>query len=99
MIMGGDQERSSWQKRYEAGAARERAENANWVQGRFGVPLHRTLLRELPWVLGLFFFGYLTQGWVWGVVGAAAVLTVTLGFRAWARRHYGVTTEQPPESS
>jgi hypothetical protein len=96
--MKGDRE-GSWQRRYETGTARDRAANVAWVQRRFGVPLSRTLLQELPWLLGLFLLGFLLQGWLWGLVSAAVLLVVMLAFRAWARRHYGITTVQRPKTS
>jgi hypothetical protein len=89
----------SWQKRYEAGAAREQAGNAAWAQRRFGVPLRRTVLETLPEMVSVFLIGLLFQGWLWGVVSAAVLLAVVLVFRAWARRRYGITTERPPQST
>src|SRR5688572_22399805 len=97
-IMEGDHE-NSWQKRYEAGTARDRAANAAWVQRRFGVPLSRTLLQELPLLVGLFLLGLLLHGWTLGLVNVAILLVVILAFRAWARRHYDIATGRPPESS
>jgi hypothetical protein len=82
---------SSWRERHEAGLARERAGNAAWVQRRFGVPLSRTILRELPVIALIFLLGYLFQGWIWGAVSAALFLSVILVFRVWARRHYGIS--------
>jgi hypothetical protein len=98
MIMDGDQD-NSWQKRYEAGASRERAGNAAWTQHKFGVPLGRTVLQTLPGMVALFLVSLLMQGWVWGLVSAAVLLAVVLTFRAWARRRYGITTERPPQPS
>lgn len=94
MVMGGDQG-DSWQKRYEAGAAREQAGNAAWTQQKFGVALSRTLLQTLPAMAALFLVGLVLQGWVWGLVTAAALLGVVLAFRAWARRRYGITSKRP----
>lgn len=94
MIMGGDRG-NSWQKRYEAGAAREQTGNAAWTQLKFGGPLSRTLLQTLPGIVALFLLGLLLQGWLWGLVCAAVLLAVVLAFRAWARRCYGITTERP----
>ncbi|MGK5113184.1 MULTISPECIES: hypothetical protein [unclassified Geodermatophilus] len=89
--MVGDQ-KSPWQRRYEAGTARERAGNEAWVKRRFGVPIGRTIAREVPWALGLFLLLSLLQDWVWGLVGALGYLVVMLVFRAWARRRHGVST-------
>lgn len=90
MMMEGDRE-ISWKERHEAGLARERAGNATWVQRRFGGPLSRTLLRKLPVTALIFLLGYLFQGWIWGAVRAAPLLSVILVFRAWARRHYDIS--------
>ncbi len=89
----------SWQKRYEAGTAREQAGNAAWAHRRFRVPLRRTLLETLPEMVSVFLIGLLLQGWLWGVASAAVLLAVVLVFRAWARRRYGITTERPPQST
>lgn len=98
MIMDGDQG-DSWQKRYEAGAARNDAANAAWTQKKFGVPLGRTLLQTFPGMVAIFLVSLLMQGWLWGLVSAAVLLAVVLSFRVWARRRYGITTERPSQSS
>ena len=88
-----------WRERYDAGAARERAANQAGVRRRFGVPLWRGVLQELPWMAALFLLNLLLQDWVWGAISAGALLVVMLLFRAWARRRYGITTRQEPEPS
>ena len=93
-IMNGGQG-DSWQKRYEAGAARDQAGNAAWTRERFGVPLSRTVLQALPGMLALFVIGLLLQGWLWNLISAAVLLAVILIFLAWARRRYGIPTERP----
>ena len=88
----------SWQSRYEAGRARSDAANGAWVRERFGGPLSRTLLKELPWLVLLGLIGLVTLGWEAAVINVVLVLVVVLGFRAWARRHYGAGGEPPPVS-
>ena len=98
MIMDGTQD-NSWQKRYEGGASREETGNGSWMQRWFGVPLGRTVLLTLPEMLTAFLIGLLFEGWLHGVVLAAALLAVVLVFRVWARRSYGITTERPSQPS
>jgi hypothetical protein len=98
MIMDGDQG-NSWQKRHEAGAARDDAANAAWTQKKFVVPLSRTLLQTFPGMVALFLVSLLMQGWLWGLVSAAVLLAVVVTFRVWTRRRYGITTERPSQSS
>ena len=97
MIMDGAQE-DSWQKRYEAEAAREQPGNGSWMQQWFGVPLRRTMLLALPEMLTAFLIGLLFEGWLHGVVLAAVFLAVVLVVRVGARRRYGITTKQPIQS-
>ena len=83
----------SWQARYDADAKQDQARQAAWVHQRFGGPPYGTVLRELPWALGLLVVGGLFISWTWGVVLAVAYLVVGLATRWWARRRYGITGE------
>ena len=89
MIMTSGQHRS-WQERFEAGAARDRQENTAWVRDRFGGSVGSTLRRQLPATVVLALVGLVTLGWQAAVVNVVVLTVVVLGFRAWARRRYGV---------
>jgi len=56
----------------------ERAGNEAWARQRCGAPLGRSLVKELPLVLGLFVLLYLLRGWVWALSAAASLLIVIL---------------------
>jgi hypothetical protein len=53
----------SWQRRYEAGKARDEERNADWVQNRSGGPVTRTLVKEFPLLLLVWAIGLLILGW------------------------------------
>ena len=82
----------SWQKRYEAGKARDEQQSAAWVRRRFGGSVSQTLVKELPLLGLMFLIGLLTLGWEAGLINVALLLIVVLGFRTWARRRYGLAS-------
>ncbi|WP_336028505.1 hypothetical protein [Geodermatophilus sp. FMUSA9-8] len=80
----------AWHSRYEAAKAEDEAGNAAWVRSHFGGSVTQTLAKELPWIAFLALVGLVTLGWQAAVVNVVLLLVVVLGFRAWARRRYGV---------
>ena len=84
---------NSWEQRYRAGKARDDQRSAAWVQSHFGGSVGQTLIREVP-LLGLMFLvGLFTLGWRAGLINVALLLIVIFGFRAWARRRYGLSSK------
>ena len=72
--MNGDPQ-GSRQERYEAGAARDRAEESSLGWQRFHTPLSRTLLRALSLVRSRFLNLYLLQALAGAASGAVVLLT------------------------
>ncbi len=73
-ITNGDRQ-GSQQERYEAGAARDRAEKPSSGQQCFRATLSRTPLRGLRFVLSRLRILYLHQASAWAVSDAAVLLT------------------------
>jgi hypothetical protein len=81
---------NSWEQRHQAGKARDDQRNAAWVQSHFGGSVGQTLVRELPLLVLAFLVGLFMLGWRAGLINVALLLIVILGYRAWARRRYGL---------
>ena len=88
---------SAWQRRHDAAAAEDRARDAERAERSLGVPLGHFLVRQVPGTAALFLLGLFLQSWLWGAAMAAFSLPGALVIRAWARRHYGITTRRPPD--
>jgi hypothetical protein len=65
------------------GKARDQERSAVWVRDRFGGPLSRALLKELPLLSFAALLGLLTLGWQAALINVVLLLVVVFSFRAW----------------